>query len=168
MDHGSHLFQLNCNVILERECSAYRFIDGKIVPITSASELSEIEQAMEVAPKNAQEHLETAIQLFASRTDPDYRNSIKESISAVEAVAKLSAGAKGGTLADAIDILRGEKRLHPAFLQGLDKIYGYTSDANGIRHALMDEASLSASDARFMLVMCSAFVNYLLEKTQGV
>jgi hypothetical protein len=43
-------------------------------------------------------------------------------------------------------------------------MYGYTSDAQGIRHALMDEPNLSFEDAKFMLVSCSAFVNYLIAK----
>jgi hypothetical protein len=43
-------------------------------------------------------------------------------------------------------------------------MYGYTSDAEGIRHALMDEPTLESEDAKFMLVSCSAFVNYLRSK----
>jgi hypothetical protein len=43
-------------------------------------------------------------------------------------------------------------------------MYGYTSDADGIRHALLDQPSLSFEDAKFMLVSCSAFANYLVAK----
>ena len=41
------------------------------------------------------------------------------------------------------------------------KLYGFTSDKGGIRHALMDEPSLGYSDAKFMLVLCSPFTNFL-------
>ena len=34
----------------------------------------------------------------------------------------------------------------------------------GIRHALLQEPTLDSDDARFMLVSCSAFVNYLKTK----
>ncbi len=44
------------------------------------------------------------------------------------------------------------------------QLYGYTSDANGIRHALLDESNLDFEDAKFMLVSCSAFINYLKGK----
>jgi hypothetical protein len=54
--------------------------------------------------------------------------------------------------------------LHPAFREALSKMYGYTSDADGIRHSLMEESRLDGDDARFMLVTCSAFVNYLKAK----
>ena len=34
-----------------------------------------------------------------------------------------------------------------------------------IRHALMNEPSLDLDDAKFMLVSCSVFINYLKEKS---
>jgi len=54
--------------------------------------------------------------------------------------------------------------IHPALEQGFLKIYGYTSDGDGIRHALTDEPNLDQEDALFMLVASSAFVNYLVVK----
>jgi hypothetical protein len=41
------------------------------------------------------------------------------------------------------------------------KVQLHTSGANGIRHALLEESDLSFEDAKFMLVACAAFVNYL-------
>jgi hypothetical protein len=61
-------------------------------------------------------------------------------------------------LADALK----ELDLHPAFSSGLDKIWGYTNDASGIRHSLMGKDEVTSDDARFMLVTCSAFSYYLL------
>jgi len=49
--------------------------------------------------------------------------------------------------------------------KGFSNLYGYTSSAEGIRHALLEEAKLNFEDAKFMLVSCSAFVNYLIAKT---
>ncbi|MCJ7614296.1 hypothetical protein MUO71_06000, partial [Candidatus Bathyarchaeota archaeon] len=56
--------------------------------------------------------------------------------------------------------------LHGALKQSFIKLYAYTSDAEGIRHALMDAPTLSSEDAKFMLVSCSAFVNYLTAKAE--
>jgi hypothetical protein len=36
--------------------------------------------------------------------------------------------------------------------------------ADGIRHALLEESTLDLDDAKFMLVSCSGFVNYLAAK----
>ncbi|MCZ7542089.1 MAG: hypothetical protein M5R40_00440 [Anaerolineae bacterium] len=98
--------------------------------------------------------------MLADRENPDYRNSIKEAISAVEATAKIITGDKKATLRQALKRLG----LHPALESGLSSIYGYTSDADGIRHALTDEPNVTHDDAKFMLVSCSAFVNYLIAR----
>jgi hypothetical protein len=157
----------HCNSILEREGAGYRFIGEVLSPITSDAEI----QAIEAATSNADayqptsDHLKTALQLLSDRTSPDYRNSIKESISAVEAACRIITGDPKATLGHAVKKLEDSGvELHPAFRDALSKMYGYTSDADGIRHALLEESTLDADDARFMLVMCSAFVNYLKAK----
>ena len=44
--------------------------------------------------------------------------------------------------------------------------YGYTNDkTTGIRHALMDDTNApTADEAKFMLVSCSAYINYITKK----
>jgi hypothetical protein len=156
-----------CNIVLEREVSGYRFIGKKISQISSKEEISEIEQAIsskgQLVPVSI--HLSEALEKMSDRKTPDYRNSIKESISAVEAVVKLITKNKKATLPVALDILTNRKiEVHGALIDAFKKLYGYTSDANGIRHALMEESNLGFEDAKYMLVSCSAFVNYLKVK----
>ena len=47
--------------------------------------------------------------------------------------------------------------------EGFSIIYGWTNDGEtGIRHPLMEESSNAGeAEARLMLAMCSAYVNYL-------
>ena len=155
-----------CNSVLERELSAYCFVRGKITQITSEEEILEIEEALEISKplKSINTHLKRALDLLADRKSPDYRNSIKESISAVEAICKLIAKGKKATLGQALKKIEDNVSLHPALREAFTKLYGYTNDAEGIRHALLDEPNLSFEDAKFMLVLCSAFVNYLIGK----
>ena len=54
--------------------------------------------------------------------------------------------------------------VHGALKTAFLKLYGYTSDEGGIRHALSEQSTVGQEDARFMLVACSAFVNYLAVK----
>ena len=68
------------------------------------------------------------------------------------------------TLDHALKVFEEKKAIHPALKKSLSALYGYTSDADGIRHAMLDEPDLTSTDARFMLVACSAFVNYLIGK----
>jgi hypothetical protein len=49
-------------------------------------------------------------------------------------------------------------------LKAFSSLYGYRNDADGIRHALLEESNLEKEDATFMLVVCSAFIGYLYEK----
>jgi hypothetical protein len=48
------------------------------------------------------------------------------------------------------------------------KLYGYTSDDSGIRHAILDQPTVGFDEAKFMIVSCSAFVNYLIAKAGAV
>ena len=157
-------FMKACNTFLEREVSAYRFVNGYIVQLTSEEEIAEIQEALKVAGPLApvKVHLETALRHFASRNSPDYRNSIKESISAVEAICRIITGDPKATLGQAIKKLKDRHiEIHPSLEKAFGNLYGYTSDADGIRHALLEQPSLESEDAKFMLVSCSAFVNYL-------
>jgi hypothetical protein len=151
------------NVAFERENSAYRFVGTEILEITDKTEIATIERGL-AGPKAARIHLERAIDLLADRRAPDFRNSIKESISAVEAVCRLIANSQSDTLGAALKKISAKTSIHPAFEQALLKLYGFTSDEGGIRHALMEETSLSYADAKFMLVLCSAFTNFLLTR----
>ncbi len=152
-----------CNSILEREVSGWRFIGEEIAPITSKEEIAEIEEALESTDslKPITTHLRTALDFLSDKKSPDYRNSIKESISAVEAICRLITGSNKATLGKALRVIKDKMPLHPALEQAFGKLYGYTSDEDGIRHSLLDESKLDFEDAKFMLVSCSAFINYL-------
>jgi hypothetical protein len=155
-----------CNELLEAENSAYRFVDGLIAEITSAEEIEEIEHAAvnsELFP-GVRAHLASALSLMTDKKTPDYRNSIKESISAVESLARSVATDKAARFGDVLNELEKTKQLHPALKKAFSSLYGYTSDADGIRHALLEESNLSKVDARFMLVCCSAFINYVIDQ----
>ncbi|MEH2336513.1 AbiJ-NTD4 domain-containing protein [Nostoc sp.] len=157
-----------CNDVLERELSGYRFLDLIITPITSETEINIIEEALagedRLAPVS--NHINTALTYLSRKENPDYRNSIKESISAVESICCLIANDKKATLGKALNMIEKEQKLdlHPALSKAFSQLYGYTSDADGIRHALLDESDLDFEDAKFMLVSCSAFTNYLKGK----
>lgn len=154
-----------CNCSLKREMAAYRVIDCKVVKITSEQEVEEIETALSTEWETVNTHLRSALFHLSNRESPDYRNSIKESISAVESLCILLSGDKSATLGKALGIIEKQFQIHGALKQAFSSLYGYTSDSSGIRHALLDgNISLSFEDAKFMLVSCSAFINYLRSK----
>jgi len=133
--------------------------------MTSNEEIQSIEQALESNKDNVRMHLNNALKLYAQRPEGDYRNSIKESISAVEALNREITGEKVLNFKKMEDKgLKIPKVLREAF----EKLYGYSNNSTtGIRHSLMDETGEflpTADEALFMLITCSAFINYLNSK----
>jgi len=159
-------FKNTCNEVLEEEISAYRFVGKQIVQINSKEEISEIEKSLETPFTTVSAHIETALCLMADRKTPDYRNSIKESISAVEAICQIIAKDDNATLTKALGVIEKKLALNINLKDAFRNLYYYTSSAEGIRHALgfMEQPNLNLEDARFMLISCSAFINYLITK----
>ena len=99
------------------------------------------------------------------KENPNCKNSIKESICAVEQICKEISGKPKATLSNCLEKVATKTKMHPAFKESLNKLYAYTSDEKGIRHsAFGEDKEVPFEEARFILVTCSAFVNYLKEK----
>ena len=147
------------NAVLERENSGYRIVGGRVTDIISPQEIHEIEKAASAAPSPVRTHLDSAVRYLSIAEKRDYRNSIKESISAVESLCRLAGGT---SLEEGLRELKKKIKIHPALEQAFIKLYGYSSNKGGVRHALTEEEAVSSAEARFMLVCCSAFVNYVL------
>ena len=155
------IFITECNRVLEEEMSAYKFVGDVITPITEKQEIEEIEQVLKTSPEPVAAHIKRSLELLSDKSTRDYRNSIKESISAVESLVNQIFKGDGGTPGKLIKKLESEINLHPALKDAFNSLYGYTSDASGIRHALMGKDTNDHHDAKFMLVTCSAFINYV-------
>ncbi|RKT81098.1 hypothetical protein BJ925_1355 [Rahnella aquatilis] len=153
------------NHMLERENAAYRFVGSKFVAVSDENEINSIETALEESGNSVKSHFQRALSLLSDRRSPDYRNSIKESISAVESLCNTLAGTNAKKFSDALTELEKTCSFHPALKRAFLQLYGYTSDSGGIRHALTDDSEHpSYADAKFMLVTCSAFCNFLKAK----
>jgi len=157
------------NKIFEEENIECRVINYFVVPMMEKEEIEEIEQALRIKDKyeDVKTHIKKAIEYYTKRPNPDYKNSIKESISAVETLAKIVTDNPSSSLSD----LAKDLPIHPAFREGLKKIYSWTSDEGGIRHGEKGKEypylESGEDEARFMLVLASAFVNYIISKHEN-
>lgn len=162
-----HNFESDINRILKKEFVGYRLIDSRITAITDDVEIKSIEEVLKNPHSEVKIHISKALEKLSDRENPDYKNSIKESISSVEAMARIVTGKEEPTLGQALGEL--EKRgvqIHPALNKAFKQLYGYTSDGSGIRHSeKMGGKDSTFEEAKFMLVACSAFNNYLLANT---
>jgi uncharacterized FlaG/YvyC family protein len=156
-------FHTKINKVLEEEISGYRFIDDLIAPIISEVEIQSIEDTLRCEYHGARQHISKSLELMSDRENPDYINSIKESISAVESVVNSISGKTNVALNRCLNHLPFEIDKH--FKDGIIKIYSWTSSADGIRHGVTgDKIKSSFAESKYMLVSCSAFINYLIDK----
>lgn len=167
------VFIVYCNKVLERESSAYRFVDGKIAPITTLEEIGEIESAVKETGKRTLEpvqlHLKKALAELANRRNPDYHRSIGESIIAVESLSKLMAGNPDDTFEQALEIIETNIGFPNSLKEAFAKLFGYRDDSKGgIQHPLMETPNFGIEDAKLILVASSAFINYLIAKAPKV
>lgn len=159
------------NELLEQEKAGYRIVADEVVQITNDSEINSIEQAVNTPYMSVNQHIKKALALYADIKNPDFENSVKESISAVESMCCIITGISGSnaTLGKALKKLKENGvHIHSAMESAFSALYGYTSDENGIRHGGIDFTNVPSEDAKYMLISCSAFVNYLIEKWNKV
>ena len=155
------------NRILEDEVSGYRVVNNHVIPIINNSEIQAIQSAIKTPFQSVNNHIAKATSLYADRQKPDYENSVKESISAVEAMCCTITGMEGrnASLGNAIKKLKNKGVIvHPFMEEAFTSLYKYTSNSDGIRHGGIEYTNVPSEDAKYMLVSCSAFVNYLTEK----
>ena len=166
-DNPSHL-EIDVANALRESGAAYVFEGDTIIPIGSDAERGTLARAFaDVAAsefRGARAHLRNA---GSELTAGNYGPSIRESIHAVEAVARvLEPSARA--LAQALAKLEGKVRVHHNLHVGFCQLYNFTSDEKGIRHPLLDEpvAKVDETDALYMLGSCAAFVSYLINKAR--
>lgn len=147
----------------------YQIVNCLVTEITNEQEIEAIEQALTNNTDNVRMHLSEALVHYSNREEPDYRASIKESISAVEALCNDLTGVN--TLSKALkELPKVGIVIQPQLFSAFNSLYGgyASSDQTGIRHGAKEGAEefLPTSDeAYFMLISCSAFINYLKRKS---
>ena len=163
-------FMAELSAVFRRFQLAYIIDSGRpaaIMPATTAEEGNELKRNLDELRKaglNASTtHLQRASKCI---NDGDLAGSVRESIHAVESVARQIDPRASKDLGAALTSLERYGALHPAFKHAISKLYGYTSDEQGVRHALLDkaQANVTIDEAVFMLGACASFASYLWRK----
>ena len=139
-------------------------------PRSSPEQGYAVQQALETVEESgmtgASVHLRQAAEQINTR---QYADSISNSILAVESVARIIDPRAENTLSPALKSLEKAGVInHPVLKVAFLKLYGYTNDEQGIRHALLDKASpeVGLDEAVFMFGACASFAAYLVNKHQ--
>ncbi len=161
-------YQQGINKILEEEHAPYRMVEGCITPITSEQEIQAIKETFKKADKYqpVREHLEKALIHLSNRTNPDYVNSIKESISALESLANLILDTSGKSLTKIHEKLCSQLKCPEPIKKQMKEYYDWASKEEGIRHGKIKEKStIGQAEAKLFLIQISGLINYLISKT---
>lgn len=153
------------NTLFQRENSAYQFVNERVVEVVSSNEIASIE-ATKNLPDQTFEHIKKSSQFLFDRVNPDYRNSVKESVSAVESFMRIITNSDkplGDILRTKnLDMIESHPALMSAIKEFITKIYGYSSDESGVRHSLKENhRDVTRDEAIFILVSVSAVMNYM-------
>lgn len=154
------------NSVLEEESAGYRLIKNKFTRITNEMELDEVDNAQNTGIAEIDKHVESAISLLSDRENPDPANAVKEAISAVEALCRKIAGDSDATLGQALSKIQDNdpKMIDPHLAEAVKKLYKFSNDASGVRHSHAEgKTQVGFDEAKFMVVTCSAVVNYLVK-----
>lgn len=119
----------------------------------------------------ARRHYEKALQFFRHPSKPDYENSVKEAVCAVEAAAKsLFPIAKSSTLGDFIKWLSNTSDIEvpKALMQTLSGIYGFRNGGDGIAHGGANGGRATVEVAEYILAVCASQIIYLVDLTNGL
>lgn len=149
---------------------AYRILGSSVPTIVPAATEAEGEAIAATIRELSQAGLaggETHLRQSATCINRgDWAGSLRESIHAVESVARKLAREKTKSLTQAINLVDEDIALHPRLKQACKMLYRYTSDEQGIRHALLDRtrANVGMDEALFMLGACASFASYLWRK----
>ena len=113
------------NIVLEKHNSGYRIVYNYVIPISSKEEMGEIKEVFtqEDLDNNVKEHIDTSIKHFTNKENPDYRNSIKESISAVESLLKVITGKDNITLGQGLALYNKKEPMNHNLKQAFDNLY---------------------------------------------
>lgn len=152
-------------VFIEEACGV-RFLGIYLSPIVDEVEVNEIEDALANTDSivTVKKHLKSALRHLSDRKEPDYNNSIKESISALEALGRLIANKPNATLSQVIEDIEKKTKINAKLKTGMKSLYDWSNDASGVRHANKGDESENFDTAKLALVLCSGIVNYLIVK----
>ena len=134
-----------------------------VTPEEGRTILEAVQELNDHGLKGARNHL---IQSATFLNQGHWAKSVQESISAVESVG-VQIAPKGNTLGAALKNLSQQGiSVHPALNEGFGNLYGYTSNEQGVRHALLDQgqSNVGQDEAVFMLGACASFASYLWRK----
>lgn len=115
---------------------------------------------------DAREHYRKAMRYFDNPTEPDYENSVKEAVCAVEAAARrLFPETKAKTLGEITNKIRGnqEGQIPKTLADTITGLYAYRNSGDGVAHGGTDGGKATRAIAEYALALAASQIILLHE-----
>lgn len=113
---------------------------------------------------DARDHYNKALKFFRDRTKPDFQNSVKEAVCAVEAAGKaLFPNSKAKTLGDLVKDLGNKNQMPQALLKTLEGIYAYRNSGDGVSHGGANGGAATEAVTEYVLSVCASQIIFLVD-----
>jgi len=119
---------------------------------------------------HAGKHYSKALQFFRDPAKPDYENTVKEAVCAVEAAGKaLFPQAKAATLGDLTKWLSGNDAslLPKALGQTFNGLYGFRSGGEGVGHGGATGGAATSEVAEYVLAVAASQIIFLVDLAES-
>lgn len=136
-------------------------INGQCAKITNDLEVEELNRSICSKYDRVNSLFKEAISHFSKN---DYNASVAKSFCALETLLSIVLNEKG-TFSELIKKFENKRfQFHEALKAALVKLYGYASDV--ARHGSKDEYLIDGDEARFVLIVSSSLINFLICKQE--
>src|SRR5579872_4096021 len=166
---GQKLVAEGLQLIFVEENLAFEFSEGSINKRGRHHTLTQIAKVGVVLGdsrlKFAREHYNKALQFYRNVTNPDYENTIKEAVCAVESTARELFPQNGKTLGDNINALSGEKegQIPKSIAKTFHGVYGFRSAGKGVGHGGAEGGAATKELAEYVLSVAASQIIYLVD-----
>jgi hypothetical protein len=149
---------------------AYEFTDGAVRRRGRKHTVELVSKAQVVLADtrllSARKHFDKAIQFFRHPTRPDYENSVKEAVCAVEAAGKsLFPMAKATTLGDLAKWLASttDVSVPKAICQTITGVYAFRSGGDGVGHGGATGGKATLEVCEYIVAVCASQIIYFID-----
>mgnify|MGYP003668687556 CR=1 len=160
----NYIKKMTQNILIKHN-SAYRLVNWQFIPITNDQEIISIENLSGQKEKfePVKVHFEKALSFLSDKEAPDYENTIKETVSAIESTLKIIFNLPEGTIGKALPMAEKEGLIGSEFKTIITSLNRF-SNTKGIRHGDTEISEIDFATAKYFIVSGSAMINYLIEK----
>lgn len=169
-DETKELFAEEIGNLLLEDNIAYEFKDGEFYRRGRAITQQSIKRVGNVLGDSrlgkVRFHYMKALNFFRDKDNPDYPNTIKESICSLEFLGDIMSGKNASKDFKAFLSKyegNGEDKIPAPIVQSIIKIYGYRNTGEGVAHGSTKGLNVTELEAELVLNLVASFITYLYD-----